>query len=38
MMRNKIEDISDWKKAVKLKMNDVKSTRLLYDFVMFLSG
>jgi len=38
MMRNKVEDFGDWKKAVKAKMNDFKNTRLLYELVMFLAG
>lgn len=38
MMRNKIEDFPDWKRAVKAKSGDVKNTRLLYEIVMFLSG
>lgn len=37
LMRNKVEDFPDWKKAVKAKMNDFKSIRLLYEMVMFIS-
>ena len=38
MMRSKVEDFSDWKKAIKAKSQDVKNTRLCYELVMFLSG
>jgi hypothetical protein len=38
MIRNKVEDFADWKKAVKAKVNEVKNTRLCYEMVMFLSG
>lgn len=36
MMRSKVEDFPDWKRAVKAKMNDFKSVRLLYEMVMFM--
>lgn len=38
MMRNKVEDFSDWKKAAKAKLNEVKNTRLFYEIIMFLSN
>ncbi len=38
MMRNKVEEFGDWKKAVKAKMNDIKNIRIVYEVVMFLSG
>lgn len=38
MMRNKIEEFGDWKKAVKAKAQEVKNTRLCYEMIMFLCG
>lgn len=38
MMRNKIEEFPDWKKAVKSKAQEVRNTRLCYEMIMFLSG
>lgn len=37
MMRNKIDDYSDWKRSIKAKLPEIKNTRLCYEVVMFLS-
>jgi hypothetical protein len=38
MLRGKVEDIGDWKKAIKSKVLEFKNLRLCYELVMYLSG
>lgn len=38
MIRSKVEDFPDWKKAVKAKQAEIKNTRLCYELIMFLCG
>ena len=38
MMKGKIEEYSDWKRAAKAKVLEFKNLRLCYEVVMFLSG
>lgn len=36
--RGRVEEFSDWKKAIKSKVLEFKNLRLCYELVMFLSG
>ena len=38
MLRGKVEDFPDWKKAVKAKVLDFRNLRMCYELVMFLCG
>ena len=38
MLKNKVEEFPDWKKAVKAKVLEFRNLRLCYELVMFLSG